>query len=249
MSYSSQGDELFLADYSSKGNKMVRSMRVRDNTGDLRVVYRGSAHDASPAIFSVCHMRDSDTLVVCSCDKGPDNSTPDGWWHWADAKVKTSGAKRREWTSAYPRRWVVRWVTRECWSAGSALHIWSYSACKRGPKLHEFTASAWLKSTCASRRRPTALTTRKWPCRTRRSASVPTCRWPARGDGAHPVGESASATVGCCSTVRQCARLQRRRGTRAEGFATRKPRPTHRQHSELSKNHFGTLNLTWPEKS
>ena len=81
MSYSSQGDELFLADYSSKGNKMVRSMRVRDNTGDLRVVYRGSAHDASPAIFSVCHMRDSDTLVVCSCDKGPDNSTPDGWWH------------------------------------------------------------------------------------------------------------------------------------------------------------------------
>ena len=81
MSYNSQGDELFFVDYGSGGNKMVRSMSVRDNTGDLRVVYRGSAHDASPAIFSVCHMRDSATLLVCSCEKGRTTDTPAGWWH------------------------------------------------------------------------------------------------------------------------------------------------------------------------
>ena len=61
MSYNSQGDEPFLADYGFNDNQIVRSMRVRGNTCDVRIMYRGSAHDASPAIFSVCHMRDSDT--------------------------------------------------------------------------------------------------------------------------------------------------------------------------------------------
>ena len=47
MSYNSARDELFLADYD---NKVVRAMRVRDNAGDLRDVYR-APHDTSP--FSV----------------------------------------------------------------------------------------------------------------------------------------------------------------------------------------------------
>ena len=69
MSYNSARDELFLADYD---NKVVRAMRVRDNAGDLRDVYRGTPHDTSPIVWSVCHMSDSDTLLVCSCENGPD---------------------------------------------------------------------------------------------------------------------------------------------------------------------------------
>ena len=62
ISYNSARDELFLADRS---NRVVRAMRVRDNAGDLRDVYR-APYDTSPYIYSVCHMSDSDTLLVCS---------------------------------------------------------------------------------------------------------------------------------------------------------------------------------------
>ena len=68
MSYNSARDELFLADIE---NGVVRAMRVRDTAGDLRDVYR-APHDTSPYISSVCHMRDSDTLLVCSREDGPD---------------------------------------------------------------------------------------------------------------------------------------------------------------------------------
>ena len=69
MSYNSARDELFLAD---NDNKVVRAMRVRDNAGDLRDVYRATLHDKSPFVWSVCHMSDSDTLLVCSGEFGPD---------------------------------------------------------------------------------------------------------------------------------------------------------------------------------
>ena len=68
MSYNSAHDELFLADWN---NKVVRAMRVRDNAGDLRDVYR-APHDTSPILLSVCHMSDSDTLLVSSLEKGSD---------------------------------------------------------------------------------------------------------------------------------------------------------------------------------
>ena len=68
MSYNLARDELFLADYD---NKVVRAMRMRDNASDLLDVYR-APHDTSPSIRSVCHMKDSDTLLVCSCELGPD---------------------------------------------------------------------------------------------------------------------------------------------------------------------------------
>ena len=69
MSYNSARDELFLADCD---NKVVRAMRIRDNAGDLRDVYKGTEHDMSPLVWSVCHMSDSDTLLVCSREYGPD---------------------------------------------------------------------------------------------------------------------------------------------------------------------------------
>ena len=74
MSYNSARDELFLADW---GNAVVRAMRVRDNAGDLRDVYRGTPHGKSPLIYSVCHISDSDTLLVCSYEYGPDGKEAD----------------------------------------------------------------------------------------------------------------------------------------------------------------------------
>ena len=71
MSYNSARDKLFHAD---RVNNVVRSMRVRDNGGDLRDVCRGTEHDTSPYIWSVCHMSESDTLLVCSYEKGPDGN-------------------------------------------------------------------------------------------------------------------------------------------------------------------------------
>ena len=61
MSYNSARDELFLADYA---NKVVSAMRMRDNAGELREVYR-APHVTSSFIRSVCHMSDSDTLLMC----------------------------------------------------------------------------------------------------------------------------------------------------------------------------------------
>ena len=86
MSYNSARDELFLADTR---NKVVRAMRVRDNAGDLRDVYR-SPHDTSPSIWSVCHMSDSDTLLVCSAEQ-----TPDKYAHWLVA-LSRNGSEWRE---------------------------------------------------------------------------------------------------------------------------------------------------------
>ena len=60
MSYNSARDELFLADWS---NGVVRAMRVC-NAGDLHDVYRSPVF-MSPFVWSVCHMSDSDTLLVC----------------------------------------------------------------------------------------------------------------------------------------------------------------------------------------
>ena len=64
MSYNSALDELFFADYN---NEVVRAIRVRDNA--VCDVYR------APFVNSVCHMSDSDTLLVCWGEQGPDNNT------------------------------------------------------------------------------------------------------------------------------------------------------------------------------
>ena len=67
MSYNSARDELFFADYD---NKVVRVMRVRGNSGELREVYGGKSLNVS----SVCHMSDSDTLLVGSGEYGPNGN-------------------------------------------------------------------------------------------------------------------------------------------------------------------------------
>ena len=68
MSYNSARDELFIAD---RDNEVVRAMRVCDIAGDLRDMYRAT-HETSPLVWSVCHLSDSDTLLVCSREDGSD---------------------------------------------------------------------------------------------------------------------------------------------------------------------------------
>ena len=88
MSYNLARDELFLADFH---NGVVRAMRVRDNAGDLRYVYR-APHDTSPNVWSVCNMSDSDTLLlVCSSEVGPDLKRAD----WLVA-LSRNGSEWRE---------------------------------------------------------------------------------------------------------------------------------------------------------
>ena len=65
LSYNSTRDELFFADDE---NKAVRAMHLQDGTPQLQDVYRGSAHDTSPWLCSVCHLSDTDTLLVCSSE-------------------------------------------------------------------------------------------------------------------------------------------------------------------------------------
>ena len=88
MSYNSARDELFLAD---DDNKVVREMRVRDDADDLRDVYKGTLHDKLPYLWSVCHMNDSDTLLVCSYEIGPDRKLA----HWLVA-LSRNGSDWRE---------------------------------------------------------------------------------------------------------------------------------------------------------
>ena len=84
MSYNSARDELFLADFD---NRVVRAMRVRDNAGDLRDVYR-APHDTPlyGGVKSVCHMSDSDTLLVCLSENNK-------WWLVA---LSRNGSEWRE---------------------------------------------------------------------------------------------------------------------------------------------------------
>ena len=87
------GNELQLGARRTVPRGLVRAMRVRDNAGDLRDVYR-APHDTLPLMYSVCHMSDSDTLLVCSFESNE-------WWlvalsrngsEWREAqRVQTDG--------------------------------------------------------------------------------------------------------------------------------------------------------------
>lgn len=62
MNYNSAHDELFLADYA---NDVVRMLNQCDNRSVLRDVYTVS----DGTVCGVCHINDSDTLLVCSGDR------------------------------------------------------------------------------------------------------------------------------------------------------------------------------------
>ena len=86
MSYNSARDELFLADWY---NRVVRVIRVRHSAGDLRDVYTNTTGDYCP--HSVCHMKDSDTLLVC--ERQYTSGGNDSYWLVA---LRRSGSEWRE---------------------------------------------------------------------------------------------------------------------------------------------------------
>ena len=88
MSYNSARDELFFADNK---NNVLRAMRVRDNASNSRDVYRPPDDTLPPLVLSVCHMSDSDTLLVCSGEYGPDRE----WHNWLVA-LSRNGSEWRE---------------------------------------------------------------------------------------------------------------------------------------------------------
>ena len=150
MSYNSARDELFLAD---KNNKVVRAMRVRDNAGDLRHVYR-APHDTSPYINSVCHMSDSDTLLVCSTERGPDGKG--GYWlvalsrngsEWREAqRVQTDGVGQISCALSDSRVLIGQYYSTdiELFRVESGPHI------ARVHRIHVFEKYEWFSATCGS---------------------------------------------------------------------------------------------------
>ena len=83
-----QRNELFYADLN---NYVVRTTRLRDNSGDLQDVYRGTAHNKEPLVFDVYHARDSDKLFMCTLDKGPKKNLA----HWL-VVLSRNGVEWRE---------------------------------------------------------------------------------------------------------------------------------------------------------
>ena len=73
LSYNSAGDELFLAD---QDNYVVRTVHLRDNAGDLNDVYR-APHNSF--LSSVCHLGESNTLLLCLDERGQYGQVVTGW--------------------------------------------------------------------------------------------------------------------------------------------------------------------------
>ena len=87
MSYNSARDELFLADWN---NNVVRALHLRDSADEMRDVYK-TPHGASPIVWCVCQLSDSDTLLVCLEEKGPDKKLA----YWLVA-LSRNGSEWRE---------------------------------------------------------------------------------------------------------------------------------------------------------
>ena len=94
MTYKSASGELFLAD----GNKLVlRAIHVRENA-ELRVEYKDPNDISTCSVFSVCHMSDPDTLLVCLFERGADQKSA-RWLvalsrndsEWRKVRVQTDG--------------------------------------------------------------------------------------------------------------------------------------------------------------
>ena len=150
MSYNSERDELFLADYN---NKVVRAMRVRDTAGDLRDVYR-APHDTDPLVLSVCHMSDSDTLLVCSREKGPDEKRVN-WLvalsrngsEWREAqRVQTENIGRISCALSDSRVLIGDWSSTYM----ELFRVESGPRIARVHRIHVTEEYYWFSATCGS---------------------------------------------------------------------------------------------------
>ena len=150
MSYNSARDELFLAD---RRNKVVRAMHLRGNAGYLLDVYRGTQHDTSPSISSVCHMSDTDTLLVGSCEYGPDMKLA----NWLVALIRNGS----EWREA--QRVQTDQIGISCAVSDSRVLLGSWDSTnmelfrmESGPqiarvhRIHVLEKYYWFSATCGS---------------------------------------------------------------------------------------------------
>ena len=151
ISYNSERDELFLADF---GNNVVRAMRVRDNAGDLRDVYR-APHDTTPDVFSVCHMSDSDTLLVCSGEYGPDGK----YANWLVALSRNGSDWREEQHVQTDGRGRIscalsdsRVLIGDCDTSTymELFHVESGPLIARAHRIHVPERYFWFSATCSS---------------------------------------------------------------------------------------------------
>ena len=76
MSYNAKHDELFFTDAD---NRVVRLISLNNTHGSLREVYRGSEFDSSPLVLSLCYVNESDTLLMCSREQGPNEEVDNIW--------------------------------------------------------------------------------------------------------------------------------------------------------------------------
>ena len=147
MSYNSAHDELFIAD---QDNKVVRAMRVRDNAGDLRDVYR--APPTIKSLWSVCHMSDSDTLLVCSRENGPDQkvakwlvalSRNDSEWREAQ-RVQTDGMGKISSALSDSRVLIGQWQSTYM----ELFRVESGPRIARVYRIHVPEEFRWFSATC-----------------------------------------------------------------------------------------------------
>ena len=149
LSYNSTRDELFFADYS---NKAVRAMHLQDGTPQLQDVYGGSAHDTSPWPLSVCHLSDTDTLLVCSSEANFEK-------HWLVA-LSRSGNEWRE-----THRLQTEGTGWQCcelsdlralvggWENSTHLELFRVQSGPRVELLHRILVAEefrWFSATCGS---------------------------------------------------------------------------------------------------
>ena len=146
MSYNSARDELFLT-YRNDG--VVRAMRLRDNAGDLRDVYR-----AAPIINSVCHMSDSDTLLVCSGETKL-NRYITNWLvalsrngsEWREAhRVQTDGIGRISCALSDSRVLICQW-------GSTYMELFPVESGPRIARVHRINLPEkyyWFSATCGS---------------------------------------------------------------------------------------------------
>ena len=69
MSYNSHRDELFLVAHMEDHSSLLRAISLRSNSGHLRDVFTRTECGTTPYVHSVCHMSDSDSLLVCYTDR------------------------------------------------------------------------------------------------------------------------------------------------------------------------------------
>ena len=148
MSYNSTRDELFLVD---DRKKVVRAMRVRDNAGDLRDVYR-APDDKSPRVFSVCHMSDSDTLLMCSDKEGPDEkyglvALSRNGSEWREAqRVQTDGWRNISCALSDSRVLIGQEISTKM----ELFHVESGPRIARVHRIHVPEEYYWFSATCGS---------------------------------------------------------------------------------------------------